>query len=138
MMAQGYEIVRIEGIAPVDCNALLGAGIQDTRDLLDRGGAPIQREALATATGINSERILEWVNKADLMRISGIGPQFSELLEASGVRSVKELSHQNPAALTKKIMAVNREQRLARTSPPLKKVTAWIADAKRLAPRVFG
>ncbi len=37
---------------------------------------------------------------ADLMRIKGVGEEYSELLEAAGVDTVKELRNRNAANLT--------------------------------------
>ena len=61
------------------------AGVNNTDELLKVGATPQGRKDLAEKTGISDKLILEWVNLADLMRINGIGPQFSELLEAAGV-----------------------------------------------------
>ena len=46
---------------------------------------------MAEATEIDEKLILKWVNHADLFRIKGVAGQFAELLEASGVDTVKEL-----------------------------------------------
>jgi len=46
---------------------------------------------------------------ADLMRISGIGEEYSELLEAAGVDTVKELKHRNPENLAAKTKEINDE-----------------------------
>ena len=43
--------------------------------------------------------IREWVDKVDLMRVPGVGPQYSDLLEAAGVDSPAELAQRNPANL---------------------------------------
>jgi predicted flap endonuclease-1-like 5' DNA nuclease len=52
---------------------------------------------LAETTGMEESKILTFVNHADLIRIKGIGPQFAELLEASGVDTVKELATRKPS-----------------------------------------
>jgi len=39
----------------------------------------------------------------DLYKLKGIGPKHTEMLESIGVDSIKELSHRNPASLTKMI-----------------------------------
>jgi predicted flap endonuclease-1-like 5' DNA nuclease len=43
------------------------------------------------AAGLDETQLLKWANMADLMRISGVGEEYSELLEAAGVDTVKEL-----------------------------------------------
>jgi len=69
---------------------------------------------------------------ADLMRITGIGRQFAELLEASGVDTVKELKHRQPDNLAAKLAEVNGEKRLCRVTPGASVVAKWIEQAKSL------
>ena len=76
--------------------------------------------------------ILTWTNHCDLMRIDGIGPQFSELLEAAGVDTVKELKHRKPENLQPKLEEVNEEKHLVRRVPALKEVEKMIAQAGEL------
>ena len=66
------------------------------------------------------------------MRIDGIGPQFSELLEAAGVDTVKELKHRKPENLQPKLEEVNEEKHLVRRVPALKEVEKMIAQAGEL------
>ena len=80
--------------------------------------------------------ILKWSNMADLMRISGVGSQFSELLKAAGVDTIKELRTRNAANLATAMEKVNDEKKLARTSPPEVTVTKWIEDAKSMDPKL--
>ena len=77
---------------------------------------------------------MKWANLADLMRISGIGPQFSELLEAAGVDTVKELRNRNAENLAAKMKEVQREKKLTRTAPGVSTVSRWIARAKEMDP----
>jgi hypothetical protein len=67
--------------------------VNNTEDLLVRCGTPAGRKDIAGRTGISETLLLWWANHVDLMRISGIGPQYAELLEASGVDSVKGSAH---------------------------------------------
>ena len=55
--------------------------------------------SLEDTTGISGKLILEWVNHADLMRIKGVGSEYSDLLEAAGVDSPAELAQRNAANL---------------------------------------
>ena len=66
------------------------------------------------------------------MRINGIGPQFSELLEAAGVDTVKELKHRKPENLQPKLEEVNEQKHLVRRVPALKEVEKMIAQANEL------
>jgi predicted flap endonuclease-1-like 5' DNA nuclease len=80
--------------------------------------------------------ILEWVNLADLMRIKGVGEEYSDLLEEAGVDSVKELRNRRADNLTKAMQEVNAKKKLVRRPPSEKEVTDWIAQAKKLPPVV--
>ena len=90
---------KIEGIGPIYAEKLLQVGIKFIEELLEQGKSRKSREDLVEKTGISSLLILKWVNMADLMRINGIGEEYSELLEKAGVDTVKELRTRNPKNL---------------------------------------
>jgi predicted flap endonuclease-1-like 5' DNA nuclease len=62
----------------------------------------------------------------DLHELNGIGPKHTEMLESIGVDSIKELSHRNPASLTK--MIAERHGQVIGLSE--KVVAGWIEEAK--------
>ena len=64
----------------------------------------------------------------DLYELKGIGPKHTEMLESIGVDSIKELSHRNPASLTK--MIADRHGKVIGLSE--EQVADWIAQAKAL------
>ncbi len=131
-----YKIDEIEGIGPAYAEKLSAADIKTTDDLLDKCSNPAGRKAVAATTGLGESTILNWTNMADMMRISGVGPQFSELLKATGVDTVKELRNRNAANLAEAMKTVNEEKHLARTSPPAATVTKWVEAAKGMDPRI--
>ena len=90
------KIEDVEGIGPVLGAKLREAGVQTTDDLLEKGGPRSARRLLAETSGIDESRLLEWVNHADLMRLPGVGSEYSDLLEAAGVDSLAELARRNP------------------------------------------
>ncbi len=124
-----YKIEEIEGIGPVYGEKLKAAGINKVDQLLEKCAAKKGRAELAKETGIEEKLILKWSNHADLFRINGIGPQFSELLEASGVDTVKELRTRNAENLYAKLQEVNEDKKLVRRLPSLSQVTQMIEDA---------
>ena len=71
-----------------------------------------------------------------MFRIKGIGPQFSELLEAAGVDTVKELRNRKAENLQKALEETNAKKKLTRVVPPLKSVEKMIAQAKELEPKM--
>jgi len=131
-----YKIDEIEGIGPAFREKLHGAGIDTTDDLLEQCAKPTGRKQIAETTGLSEKHILNWTNMADLMRVSGIGRQYAELLEASGVDTIKELRHRNAENLAAKMEEVNTEKNLANATPAQSIVEDWIAKAKDTDPLI--
>ncbi len=125
-------IAKIEGIGPEYAEKLAAAGIKTTEKLLEVGCKTKAREDLEAKTGIGHKLILEWVNLADLMRINGVGEEYSDLLEEAGVDTVAELANRNAENLLAKILETNKEKKLVRRPPVLKQVQKWIEEAKKL------
>ena len=75
---------------------------------------------------------MKWANHCDLYRINGVGPQFAELLEASGVDTVKELKHRVADNLQKKLEEVNAVKNLTNRVPAVVEVQKMIDQAKEL------
>lgn len=94
--------------------------------------SPKGRKALAEKTGISDKLILKWTNHADLFRIKGVGPQFAELLEASGVDTVKEFGHRVAANLAAKMAEVNAKKNLVNRVPGESELQKMIDEAKTL------
>jgi predicted flap endonuclease-1-like 5' DNA nuclease len=126
------NVLKIEGIGPVNADRLREQGITTTEALLEAAADQGGRVALANKTGLAQALILEWVNRADLMRINGVGEEYSDLLECSGVDTIKELRRRNPENLQKALQAVNSEKNLVRRVPSVTEVEKWIAQAKEL------
>jgi hypothetical protein len=73
---------------------------------------------------------------ADRMRIKGIGEEYSLLLQAAGVDTVKELKYRNPGKLAKAMAAANAKRKLTRVLPSEKMVGRWIDRAKKLQMKI--
>lgn len=131
-----YKIIEIEGVGDVYAKKLTEAGINKVSELLEKCASPKGRKELAEATEIPEKLILRWTNHADLFRINGIGPQFSELLEAAGVDTVKELRHRVAENLQQKLEEINAQKKLTRAVPSVKEVQKMIDQAKELEPKV--
>ena len=131
-----YKIIDIEGVGDAYGAKLNEAGLTTVDSLLERCASPKGRKEIAEATGISPKLILKWTNHADLFRINGIGPQFAELLEASGVDTVKELRHRKAENLVAKMEEVNAEKKLTRRVPSVAEVQKMIDEAGTLAPMV--
>lgn len=127
-----YKIIDIEGIGNVNAKKLIEAGINTVDDLLQKAKTPAGRKTLEDTTGISGKSILKWTNHADLMRINGVGPQFSELLEAAGVDTVKELKHRVADNLQQKLEEINNKKNLVNRVPSVSEVQKMIDQAKEL------
>lgn len=127
-----YKIEEIEGIGPALGEKFRSAGVTSTDKLLAGAKTKKQRQLLAEASGISEKQVLKFANMADLFRISGVGQEFAELLEAAGVDTVPELAMRKPENLTAKMEEVNAEKKLTRRTPSLKEVEKWVSEAKEL------
>ena len=128
-----YPIIEIEGIGPEYKDKLAGLDINTTQELLKRTRTPNMREKLADESGISEKLILEWANLADLMRIKGVGEEWSDLLEEVGVDTVPELGQRNPDNLWTAIDEFDvSKSRMVRQKPNKDQVADWIEQAKGL------
>jgi len=125
-------IAAIEGIGHRNATRLRKARIRTTEALLKRGGTRKGRKEVAASTGLTEKQILEWVNRADLMRVKGIGEEYSDLLEHAGVDTVKELKNRKAANLHAKMVEINQKRRLVRRLPTESMVESWVDTAKKL------
>lgn len=134
--ATSHDLSYVEGIGEVYSGKLREVSVDTPQALLERGATPQGRKELAEATEISEHLILKWVNHVDLYRIKGIGSEYADLLEASGVDTVVELAQRNPSNLFEKLNQVNTEKELVRHLPTLTQVEDWVEQAKSL-PRVI-
>jgi PAS domain S-box-containing protein len=129
-------VSEIEGIGQVYTQKLAEIGIKSTADLLKYGKDRKGREELVEKLQVSDKLVLKWVNMADLMRIPGIGEQFSELLEKAGVDTVKELRNRNPKKLQAALAVSNEMHHLVKRLPSLSDVENWVETAKEIEPLI--
>lgn len=112
------------------------AGVRTTDSLLKVAATRTGRRRLAKETGLPESDILSWVNRADLLRITGVGSEYADLLEVAGVDTIRELRRRNPERLLEAMTELNLRKRLVRRLPTEGMVAGWIDEAKRLEPLV--
>jgi PAS domain S-box-containing protein len=130
--AAGYEVNRIEGIGPAYAKRLTEVGITTTADLLAACLTRDGRTQLSEQTGISTNLLLVWASRADLMRVPGVGAEYCDLLDASGVDTSEELRVRNPEILHQTLLEVNQTWQLTKRNPTLAEVSDWIAAAKNI------
>lgn len=131
-----YSVKSLKDLSDNFAAKLKEIGVDTTEQLLDKAGSATGRKQLADEIGAVPQQLLTWVNEADLMRVPGIAEGFSQLLEAAGVDTVKELATRNAENLTAKIAEVNEQLKLTGRVPNQETVAGWIEQAKSLAPKV--
>ena len=127
------RIGEIRGMTADVAAKLKALGITDSNKLFDKARTLNDRRGLAKELGMEASDVLEYFNRADLARIKGIGPQFSNLLEDAGVDSVKELSHRRADNLYQKLTEVAKAGGQVKRLPRPADVEKWIEQAKEMA-----
>ena len=123
-------IAKIKGMTPEVQAKLEAEGIKNTQQLLEHTQTAKERTELAHKVGTTPLAIKELANRADLMRLKGVGGDLSNLLEEAGVNSCKELQHRTPENLHKKLAELQASKKIAHHTPTLAQVTEWITEAK--------
>jgi len=132
------RVDEVEGIGPAYAEKLAAVGVATTEELLSSGATASGRDKLAEAAGVSGTLILKWVNRVDLMRIPGVGSEYSDLLEMAGVDSPAELAQRNAANLAQTFQeAVAARLGTVRRVPSEETVAGWIAEAAKL-PKIVG
>jgi len=124
------------GLPPREATRLRKNGVRTTDGLLRVASTKSGRRKLAGRTKLPEGEVLGWVNRADLMRVKGIGPEYADLLEAAGVDTVKELRTRNPNNLLDTMSDLNARKRLVRRLPTFGMVDGWVGAARDLDPLV--
>src|SRR3954464_8606716 len=127
-----YPISKIDGLTAFAATKLKKEGISTMEGLLDAAHSAKCRKELAAKTGFSEQQLLEWANLADYLRIPGMGKAKAELLRASGVNTVRELTHRNPARLAVAMREANDKRKLVRVMPSEKSVGDLIEKARQL------
>ncbi|MBH29246.1 MAG: ferredoxin [Actinobacteria bacterium] len=128
------SIEAIEDIGSRHQARLKAADLGSCQNLLTAGATRRGRRVISETVGVAESRVLEWVNKADLMRIRGVSTQYSALLEAVGVDSIRKLRRSRLAQLHQALLDANDSRRnpLVQRLPSHGQIKGWIGQAKRL------
>lgn len=125
---------ELRGITTTILNSLKAQGVSDSNELLEATKTSSDRKSLAAASGVDVATILELANRADLARIKGIGRVYSDLMEESGVDTVKELAKRVPTNLHAKLIQINSVRQFTQRPPSVEQVGDFVEQAKSLPP----
>jgi predicted flap endonuclease-1-like 5' DNA nuclease len=126
-------IEKIKGMTPELAVKFRAEGIETADELLAHARTPHQRTELSHKVGTTPVAIKELANRADLMRLKGVGGDLSNLLEEAGVNSCKELQHRLAEHLHQTLANLNASKHIAHHVPPVAWIQDWITEAKTLA-----
>jgi len=136
MAELNYPIADVRGTTEAQVCALSAAGYATTIALLSACATRREREDVAARTGLTGGEVLAIANRADLMRVKGVGTKWGDLLELAGVDTVVELAARQPANLRAKLAEVNTEKAVVKALPTEADCTDWVAQARALPRRL--
>ena len=102
-------------------------GIATFDDLLSKTGEKKEMDELALRLLIPKEVLIQWVEKARLVQLKGLGVENLRVLERVGVDSISALAKEHPEILYDKIEQVSRD----RVPPQEAKIRIWVREAKK-------
>ncbi len=138
-LASPYPIEGIPDLIPEkDAAALKAAGVPTTQALLEKCGTAKGRTEVAKASKLDAKKLKLLVDAADLMRVRGIGPKMVRLLGHLKVKTLADLTKQDPAKLATALDKAKPklEADLKEKLPDKDMFADWIAQAKALPPIV--
>lgn len=111
---------------------LKARGVKDSEDLIVLSQQCDSVEMLAVELGIDPETLRSLVNRAQLVRIRGIGEAYTMLLEEAGVKSVAQLAAKSPHELRGTLEQINENRKVVGRVPALAMVNGWVNKAQKL------
>jgi len=129
-----YSLNKLEALAADEKNILHRHGIRTTAGLLKVGRTRELQEKLSAITGLPKKKIKLLVRMSDLMRVKGVGEEYSILLNCVGVKTIRDLRNRRADNLSQCIVDENVTNRLVRHVPVQSQVARWIDHAKKLPP----
>ncbi len=130
------DLRKLQGISKIQTQKLSKEGIESLESLLKKGSTPEGRAELAKQTRIAPNRLLNWVHRADLMRIRGIDDDYARVLARAGVTSIVDLSTRNPEVLAEEVKVAATIESVKRV-PRRASLRKWIDEALHLVRRVW-
>jgi len=126
-----YKLSELKGVPVSLAKSLQTLGINDTEEYLLAVTDPDELKVLASKLGIGVGTLSALAARADLLRVPGIGPAYTELLNTAGINSVVELRAAGPGLYDQLMKA--GETLGIKGLPKQAEVTAWVNSAQSMA-----
>jgi len=122
-----HDIEDIEGIGAVYGKRLRELGVHTTARL-----AYEETGSLAERMELPRKTVEQWKHMAELIKVSGIGPQYAEALVRAGVQGIAELKRRSAATLEKQVndYLATLDTNVLGTKITAKRIEGW-QDAAR-------
>jgi len=102
-------------------------GITSLDDLISKTREKDERDELALRLLIPKEVLVQWVKKARLVQLKGMGVENLRLLERVGIESIDAFAREDPESLYDKIEQAPQE----RASPRKAMIRIWVREARK-------
>jgi hypothetical protein len=103
-------------------------GIASLDDLILKTRDKQERDELALRLLIPKEKLIHWVEKAQLVQLKGLGIENLLLLEKVEIHSVAALASEDPEKLHKRIEQVYQGRSILKKT----KIRIWIKEARKV------
>jgi predicted flap endonuclease-1-like 5' DNA nuclease len=130
-------LTSLKGITDKQIDRLKEAGVRGTAKLLTWGSTPDGRREIARAAKIPIQRVANWVQRADLMRVKGVNDDYARLLARAGVEDIADLSTRNPAVLAGEVEIASAVERDVKRLPSKAMIGKWIEQARLMIRHVW-
>lgn len=131
--ARPTSLSSLKGVTADEVKAFKKAGISNNEQLLAKAKTSSDVSKLARSVGLTATRVKEAVNRADLVRLDGMGPSHAHLFENAGVNSVKELATRNAESLHKTLADyAKKNPALNVREPSIAVVNELVSKAKQV------
>ena len=130
-------LTSLKGITDKQIERLKEAGVRGTAKLLTWGSTPDGRREIAQAAKIPIQRIANWVQRSDLMRVKGVNDDYARLLARAGIEDIADLSTRNPAELADEVEIAAAVERDVKRLPSRAMIAEWIEQARLMIRHVW-
>jgi predicted flap endonuclease-1-like 5' DNA nuclease len=126
-----YKLSELKGVPVSLAKSLETLGVGDTEQFLLAVSDADELKVLASKLGISPAILAALSDRCDLLRVPGIGPAYTELLNAAGINSVADLRAASPSLFDQLTKA--GETLGVKGLPKSADVAAWVQSAQSMA-----